>query len=170
MKTCFKCNKTKPLSDFYAHKQMADGHLNKCKECTKNDVHIHRSENIERIQEYDRERGKLQHRKENCTIYRKNHLEEFAARNREYYHRDPSRVLAAKKLWAESNPEKRHAHNLVNAAVRDGKLLRLPCSVCNNQKSEAHHEDYSRPLDVVWLCRKHHAELHEQRHDYRRAA
>lgn len=40
MKVCFKCHTEKSLDEYYAHKEMADGHLNKCKDCTKRDVKV----------------------------------------------------------------------------------------------------------------------------------
>ena len=59
-KECFKCKKIKPLSEYYKHAQMGDGHLNKCKECTKSDVGEHRLKNLDKIREYDRKRGSRQ--------------------------------------------------------------------------------------------------------------
>ena len=66
-KKCFKCLTFKPLNEFYKHSEMADGHVNKCKECNKNDVNQHRKNNLERIREYDRKRGKLPHRLQLAT-------------------------------------------------------------------------------------------------------
>jgi hypothetical protein len=45
-------------------------------------------------------------------------------------------------------------------AVRSGRLVRKPCEVCGEPKSEGHHEDYHKPLEVVWLCRRHHKLAH----------
>ncbi|GAG03219.1 unnamed protein product, partial [marine sediment metagenome] len=45
-----------------------------------------------------------------------------------------------------------------------GRLKRGKCLVCGDEKTEAHHEDYSKPLEVKWLCKKHHSELHYKQH------
>ena len=57
-KVCFKCGRTLPLGDFYKHPQMADGHLNKCKECTKSDVHNKYMDNIENPEYVEKERAR----------------------------------------------------------------------------------------------------------------
>lgn len=45
-------------------------------------------------------------------------------------------------------------------AVHDGKITRQNCSICGEPNAEGHHTDYSKPLEVVWLCDKHHKEQH----------
>jgi hypothetical protein len=134
MKTCFKCCIKKPLSEFYAHKQMADGHLNKCKSCTKKDSFDRRyGKNREQVLQYDRERAKTEKRKK---LSKKNVKQ--------------NRVLF---------PERDSARQKLRRAVANGLVRKLPCFTCGNN-AEAHHPDYSRPLDVVWLCPEHHRQAH----------
>lgn len=64
---------------------------------------------------------------------------------------------------ATSCPTQRKAHNKVKTAIANGTLRRLPCQVCGNPKSQAHHEDYARALDVKFFCKKHHVEADHQR-------
>lgn len=52
------------------------------------------------------------------------------------------------------------SRSLANKALRRGKLIRKPCEKCGNAKSEMHHEDYDKPLQVTWLCRPCHLDLH----------
>ena len=127
-KICRGCNKELDITCFYSHPAMADGHLNKCKECVKKIVKARRVLNIEKVREYDRKRSKTQKRK----IF----------------------SIANNKKWITNNPEKYKAHNALNNAVRDGKIIKpLNCEICGAPGLlHAHHFDYSQPLLVIWLC------------------
>lgn len=60
--------------------------------------------------------------------------------------------------------ERRKKHNVrryTRSYVERGKIPKLPCEVCGSEKSEAHHNDYTKPLEVRWLCLKHHREHHK---------
>ena len=127
MKRCFKCDEVKPMTEFYRHPMMGDGHLGKCKTCAKYDVRKNREARRDYYVEYDRERSKAPERIKSIG------------------RRTPVRLKATQKVYQ---------------AVKRGKLVRQPCEVCGAEKVEAHHPDYSKPLDVMWLCRKHHADWH----------
>lgn len=74
------------------------------------------------------------------------------ARAREYentkYHYDP-----------DFNKRKR-ARNAVNIRLRRGTMERGACEVCGSAESQAHHDNYDKPLEVRWLCELHHRALH----------
>jgi len=64
-------------------------------------------------------------------------------------------------LYRKRYPLKYNIPYLVHMAVKKGIITKDPCKVCKTTKDvQAHHYDYSKPLDVIWLCRKHHNELH----------
>jgi hypothetical protein len=58
------------------------------------------------------------------------------------------------------NPGKNAARRKLSEAIRWGRLIPKPCEKCGILPSEGHHTDYTKPLDVMWLCRRHHAEIH----------
>ena len=67
------------------------------------------------------------------------------------------------KAWNVANPEKRRAQKNVEYALKSGKLIRQPCERCGAiERIQAHHDDYSKPLDVMWLCQVHHKERHRE--------
>jgi hypothetical protein len=137
MKRCFRCGKEKDISEFYKHPAMGDGHLGKCKNCTRRDVR----ENYDLKFEYYREQ------------------------NREKFKQSLTNGKAAEwqRKRRASNVERYHANCAVSNALRDGRLVKQPCEVCGSTDVQAHHDDYSKPLEVRWLCFVHHRELHGQR-------
>jgi hypothetical protein len=70
-------------------------------------------------------------------------------------------IAPNKKFWLYENKLKKKAHQDVSYAILTGRLVRQPCERCGTtQHIVAHHEDYNKPLDVVWLCKHHHKERH----------
>jgi hypothetical protein len=135
MKQCFKCLIKKPLSEFYKHSKMLDGRLGKCKDCTKLDTRNNRYKRYDYYQAYDRERAKLPHRKKMSLVITKRQRKTIAGYMK--------------------------AHNAVSRAISSGKLKRKPCQMCGTKDwVAAHHDDYKKPLDVMWLCPKHHSARH----------
>jgi hypothetical protein len=135
MKKCSQCGKVKRLGDFGVRAASVDGRTAACLECLR----------IRDKARYPKERGV---RLERMRVY-------AAGEGKD-------KCNAAKKRWQASNQDKRAAHVILNNALRSGKVKRQPCEVCGDIKAEAHHDDYSKPLDVRWLCDRDHKAHHHQ--------
>jgi len=140
---CGLCLQVKPATAFYASNKA------KCKECVKASVRANRVANIDHYRAFDRRRSSLPHRVEARAKYQETPEYEISH-------------SAAARRWAANNTVQRKAQIKLGNAVRDGKVTPWPgCAVPSCcEAPEAHHPDYSRPLDVVWLCPKHHAAAH----------
>lgn len=132
-KACSTCGVEKSLDQFQVRRASKDGLTASCKSCL-------------------RARDAARYPKE---------AERRAARHAEYVKTPSGRDARSRavRVWQERHPLRRAAHIALGNAVRDGRVKPLPCFVCGKE-SEAHHPDYSRPLDVVWLCPAHHKQAH----------
>ena len=149
-KVCFKCHRLMPIDQFYRHQQMADGHLNKCKECTRRDVQEARKRNIVHYRNYDFKRALDEARVEQRRLYMQT----------EAYKESHKKALTA-QYYDPKNLIKRRARYNTRQAIKDGRLVKQPCEVCGSINVQCHHEDYSNPLNVIWLCPKHHRWIHK---------
>lgn len=146
MKKCSKCGIEQSLSDFYLNPRMKDGHLKICKKCkqaaSKKRVLLIRSTNPDLYEEILRSRR------------------ERRAKNKTERKLSP-KELKTKSDWHRNNRQKARCHYIVHRAILKGELVRQPCQVCGATDGvQGHHEDYSRPLDVWWLCPLHHVKRH----------
>jgi hypothetical protein len=142
-KRCRKCETIKPFDDFYFDFRVSDYRRSECKECTrKADTDRWAKKLVTDLE------GVLKRRRR-IRIHRV-----FKAKFKTPEYR--KLVFARAKA---RHPEKAIALWKVHNATKSGKLKRKPCSVCG-KKAEAHHDDYSKPLNVRWLCRTHHIEHH----------
>lgn len=133
-KKCSKCNETKDLSMFYMRSDGKQNYRSACKSC--------------------------------FTVYRAQNVDRDKAYHEEYYKTESVRKLRTLRIkkYRIKFPEKRKAHDKVHYAIRTGRIERQPCQRCGSSIDvHAHHWDYSQPLSIMWLCRKHHVDIHEGR-------
>jgi hypothetical protein len=134
MKSCIACKEAKPLSDYYEQSNAADGRAGVCRTCHKARMKFRRLTNPY-VQAYDRLRYQTPERR--------------------------AQGAANAKRWRATHPEAYRAQTAVNNAVRDGRLQKGICAICNAiENVHGHHKDYGKQLDVVWLCAKCHLRIH----------
>jgi len=131
---CFKCKEEKSLDEFYKHSEMTNGHLGKCKECTKKDVRENYRKTSQQLAVYDKLRNSNPERR--------------------------SRRIERQRELRKTNPQKYRARRAVWVTIKNGTMTKQPCEICGEVRAEAHHDDYSKQLEVKWLCYAHHLEVH----------
>lgn len=138
-KKCFKCNVDKPLSEYYKHSQMGDGHLNKCKDCTKLDTKIRTNVLVKDSEWYEKEkeRQRLKHKRLNYS---------------DKYKQTPENKRLTNERYAKVFPEKRMAKN------KTGNIKPII------EGNHLHHWSYNEQhyKDVIELSK----ELHYKAHRY----
>lgn len=146
---CATCCLELPLLAFYPYNKT------KCKECIKAYTRQYRRDRIEHHLTYDRKRA--------------NDPSRVIARAA--YSRTPEGQIAralAHARYKAANPVRKKALNELSNAIRDGKVFKQPCFVCGSAVVEGHHVSYDMPIDVAWLCSRHHKQVHKEHRERER--
>ena len=147
----------------------------------------YREEHKEEIRQQEK-KYKLEHKEHIREVSKKwneKNKEHRAEKKREWVEKNAEHVKAYAEEWEKNNKEKRrrindkskanhphecYAHNQINNAIKLGKLIRKPCEVCGTEPTDAHHDDYNKPLEVRWLCKRCHVEWHKDNEPIRKEA
>ena len=133
-RTCCRCHQEKSIGEFILNKSKPLGYEYRCRECS---------------QIYEGKRAKTPQKIAQVTRW---HQSEYGKLR--------GRLNRARRFTL--NPERYRAKDLIHSLVERGIIQRQPCAKCGDMKSQAHHPDYSKPLEVVWLCQAHHSEEHRR--------
>jgi hypothetical protein len=103
-------------------------------------------------------------KKEKRLAWQSRNRERHNQHSKAYLSRNWGKKIESQRIYRANNKLKSAARRAVAYAIARGRLQRLPCSKCGTTiRVQAHHHDYNLPLDVVWLCPLHHAEMHPQK-------
>ncbi len=190
-KTCSRCGQELPAEAFHRSSTHKSGLQSACIECRKEWVSDHCEEIRAYRKSYvEKNKGRIRAKNARYQIenrdlllaksraYHACHAEELRAKALEYnaahrvdhveYNRArrqerANEVLEYTRSKRAANPERGRAHTALLRAVKAGTVTRENCWVCGKDKTEGHHEDYSKPLKTWWLCKSCHGRLHKRR-------
>ncbi len=145
IKECGKCGEPKELKDFYINRAMEDGLTRWCKDCVKKYMLLRKQEKALKMP----------------TDWKKK-TNDMKAYQKAYRKKNAKKLTILKEKWLKENPERKKAYEIYKYALRKGTLIRKPCIICGAEPEYGHHTDYSKPLEVEWLCREHHYRAHRR--------
>lgn len=145
MKRCSRCGELKSRDQFYKDARRSDGLRSRCISC-----------HADKAREY----RATPRAKEMVRLLRERKRDDFREYNRRYRRKHEGISTKSSRQWRSKFPERARAHGILWKEIMKGTVVRQPCEVCGQGKAHAHHDDYSKPLEVRWLCAMHHAEAH----------
>lgn len=173
-KVCTGCKIEKEFTEFGKYTKAFDGLNQKCKECCKAraKLTVHSESAIEKREKYRSEWQKKKRPILNVRL-RERYLrkidesrEQSKIRTRRYLQSEKGKAkhIETTRQYEKENPEKINAQRKVRRAIKSGKLIRSHfCQICKKEaKTHGHHEDYSKPLEVIWMCSVCHLYHHQK--------
>lgn len=187
MKKCCKCKCQKKFDEFQKEKRKHDGLSTRCKDCLNSDKREYLDTKREKIREYNKKKyheNQEENKKlktERSKKFREEHPEEYKKIQAEWRLKNPEKVRASALLRSkkseykekrnkrlrenkkESDIKKIRARKILQTAVKVGHMIRPSnCEKCSklSERIQAHHNDYDKPLEVIWLCKICHSHKH----------
>lgn len=154
-KVCTRCNTEKPLTEFSPRNDTKAGYHSHCKVCRNGHIREVYHDDLDESREYNKAK------KKRLRLTSDKPLET----QRKWQSRNREKLVAENIARQKAHPEQHKAHKKVLYAVKVGKLpavTSLTCADCGKPARNYHHEDYSKPLDVIPLCRFCHAARHSK--------
>lgn len=170
-KVCTKCKEEKLFEEFRKSNRYKDGHYSRCKDCMK---------------EYEKSNEDIDKKRESRKRYREKNREIIRDQDRKSYMRNPDKFRDKAKvsqkryfqtekgrlkykihneILRKKYPEKARARSLLSNAVCEGRIIRpTQCTLCfsSDVVIQGHHYDYSKPLDIIWVCTSCHSMIHRK--------